>query len=147
MRKQAIAAKICRDKFRRLVFALLILAIMFVWAPPIFGGQGSASPPNPQEVQNVAKRVNDYWSANRPGPEDNDWSRSVYFIGNMAYYQMTGDLGSLDKSWQWAETDSRWQLIGGCQTVFAAYQTAGQTYLALYQIDPQRAKLACLLTS
>jgi rhamnogalacturonyl hydrolase YesR len=95
----------------------------------------------------VAKRVNDYWIAHRPGLEDNQWSRAVYFTGNMAHFQMTGDRRYLDHAWTWAETASNWQLQSGCATVFADNQAAGQTYLALHDLDPQRAHLDCLLTS
>lgn len=131
----------------RLVFVLvMVIAPLLTVAPAAHGQQPPVTLPIPSEVQDVARRVNDYWIANRPGPEDNNWSRSTYFTGNMAHYQMTGDTRYLDHVWQWAE-QFNWQLNGGCNTVFAENLTAAQIYLALYEIDPQRADLECLLTN
>jgi rhamnogalacturonyl hydrolase YesR len=137
-----------RSEILRLVVILTTVGMMIVGSvSPILSRQGTGTLPSPQSVLAVAHRVNDYWIANRPGVEDNEWSRAVYFSGNMAHYQMTDDLRYVDHAWMWAETSFNWQLNGGCTTAFADNQAAGQTYLALHEIDPQRANLDCLLSS
>ncbi|MCC6455427.1 MAG: glycoside hydrolase family 88 protein [Caldilineaceae bacterium] len=140
-----------RASWHELLRVAIILStgamLLAVSTSPIFSRQGSESLPVPHGVLDVAQRVNDYWIANRPGLEDNQWSRAVYFTGNMAYYQMAGDVQYLDHAWAWAETPFNWQLNDGCATVFADNQAAGQTYLALHDLDPQRANLDCLLSS
>lgn len=133
--------------FLRLTLAIVALAALCVTsASPTFSQSDTPSLPTRTQVLTDAQRVNNYWIANRPGPEDNEWSRAVYFTGNMAHYQMTGDEQYLNHAWQWAEGNN-WQLNRGCTTVFADDQAAGQTYLSLHAIDPQRADLTCLLNS
>jgi rhamnogalacturonyl hydrolase YesR len=134
--------------FLRVAFILLTVATQLMEsATPSFSRQPMAALPLPQPVQSVAQRANDYWIANRPGPEDIQWSRATYFTGNLAHYQLSGDPQYLDSTWTWAESAAQWQLNGGCTTVFADNQAVGQSYLALYALEPQRADLTCLLRS
>lgn len=98
------------------------------------------------EVDEVMRRVNDHWLATHPDPGDNKWARSVYFTGNMAHFNMTNDAKYLDYSWAWAENHN-WQLNGGCDTEHADNQVAGQTYIALNEIDTNRVNLSCIITS
>lgn len=137
-----------RNNFLGLLLVTVVAIILPIIIPAaIFAQNPPVALPAPDDVQAVARRVNDYWIANHPGPEDNNWSRGTYFAGNMAHYAMSGDERYLDHAWQWAEGDFNWQLNGGCNTVYAENHTAAQTYLALYEIDPHRADISCVITA
>lgn len=140
-------AKLNAQSVFSLTLALLgAVAILVIARSPIVAQNPLVALPAPDDVQTVARRVNDYWIANRPGSDDIHWSRATYFTGNMAHYAMSGDSRYLDYAWQWAEAFD-WQLNGGCNTVYAEYHTVGQTYLALHEIDAQRADLTCLIAA
>lgn len=145
-RTEGLARKRIVGRFRLLLLLLVALSVIAP-ASPLLSQQDAPTLPKPSAVLSVAQRVNDYWVANRTGAEDNAWSRAVYFTGNMAHYQMTGASRYADYAWNWAESGFDWQLHHGCSTVFADDQAAAQTYLALLDLDPERADISCVLNS
>lgn len=89
------------------------------------------------------KVVNDQFIAsNEPG--DNKWARAVYFTGNMAAFETLGEPAYADYALAWAE-DHDWELHGVGGTRDADKQAAGQTYLALYDLDPDPERIADLV--
>jgi unsaturated rhamnogalacturonyl hydrolase len=107
--------------------------------------------PTKSEVAAAMQKVNDYWMSIHPDPAHNSWwhngwSRSAYFTGDMAHYLMTGDVRYLNFARDWAERHN-WQLNEGCYTTNADDQCAGQTYIALYKLNPVPSKISCITTS
>ena len=84
----------------------------------------------------VMREVNDQWIAAHDDPGDNLWHKATYFTGNLAA------AGALDQSSyrafarSWARGHA-YGVNGGTTTDNADNHCAGQTYLALYELDPQ----------
>jgi rhamnogalacturonyl hydrolase YesR len=64
------------------------------------------------------------------------WTRAVYYEGLMALYGIDRNQAYYDYAVQWGQKH-QWGLRAGVQTRNADNQACGQTYLALFQIDPQ----------
>lgn len=82
--------------------------------------------------------MNDYWINGQSNTGTNKWSNSVYHLGNLAAYQVTGNARYLDFSNSHAAVNN-WLINGGTFFAHADYQALGQVYLRLTN-DP--AKLA-----
>jgi rhamnogalacturonyl hydrolase YesR len=76
---------------------------------------------------------------NRERPS-NIWTRAVYYEGLMAFYSINPDRQFYDYAVSWAEAHN-WNFRDGIETRNADNQCCGQTYLDLYQIDPQPERL------
>jgi len=72
---------------------------------------------------------------NRARPS-NIWTRGVYYEGLMALYSIDPQKRYYDYAVDWGQKHN-WGLRDGATTRNADNQCAGQTYLALYDIDPQ----------
>ena len=94
----------------------------------------------------VMAEVNDAWIAEHPDPGDNRWARAVYFAGDMAAFETIGDPAYLDYALEWAELHD-WGLNEGIETRLADDHMAGQTYLALYGLDPDPTRIADITAS
>lgn len=68
------------------------------------------------------------------------WTRGVYYEGLMALYRTDKQKRYYAYAVDWSEKHS-WGLNGGPTTRNADNQCAGQTYLDLYEIDPQPERL------
>ncbi|WP_133274700.1 glycoside hydrolase family 88/105 protein [Hymenobacter radiodurans] len=64
------------------------------------------------------------------------WTRAVYYEGLMALYGIDKQKQYYDYAVDWGEKH-QWGLNNGITTRNADNQAAGQTYLALYEIDPK----------
>src|SRR5690606_12643056 len=95
-----------RESLRR---ALMLLLVALFPPQATFPLAAHTTHTAPQAIRAVAERVNNYCMANRPGDEDNEWARAVYFMGNMAHHQLSGDAQSADQAWGWAESFANWQ--------------------------------------
>lgn len=70
----------------------------------------------------------------------NIWTRAVYYEGLMAFYSINPDKQFYDYAISWAEAH-KWNFRDGIETRNADNQCCGQTYLDLYEIDPQPERL------
>jgi unsaturated rhamnogalacturonyl hydrolase len=68
------------------------------------------------------------------------WTRAVYYEGLMALYGIDKQKQYYDYAVDWADKH-QWGLHRGIETRNADNQCAGQTYLALYDIDPKPERL------
>ncbi|MEE9461057.1 MAG: glycoside hydrolase family 88 protein [Bacteroidales bacterium] len=91
--------------------------------------------PDREEVLQTMIKVNDYWINGHIDPGDWEWNRAAYFTGNMALYHTWPDQKYLYYAIIWAENNG-WGLKGGPSTRHADNQCIGQTYLDLYNIEP-----------
>lgn len=121
----------------------LVTLLMMALAAGCEEPAGWEAGPCPTEVMAA---VNDYWIAEHPTPGDNEWARAAYFTGDMAAYELLGDSVYLDYALEWAE-DHDWELNQGMDELNADDQCAGQTYLALYELDPQPERIAHITAS
>ncbi|HRX11019.1 MAG TPA: glycoside hydrolase family 88 protein [Draconibacterium sp.] len=76
---------------------------------------------------------------NRERPS-NIWTRAVYYEGLMAFYSINPDRQFYDYTISWAEAHN-WNFRDGIETRNADNQCCGQTYLDLYEINPQSGRL------
>ena len=91
--------------------------------------------PDKDEVLNTLILVNDRWINDHIDPGDWEWNRAAYFTGNMALYHIYLDQKYVYYALTWAENNN-WTLKGGTATRVADNHCIGQTYLDLYEIDP-----------
>jgi unsaturated rhamnogalacturonyl hydrolase len=102
--------------------------------------------PTKQEVISTMGLVNDYWIEGHPDPGDNQWARATYFEGNMAMYTVYRDQRYYNYALFWAQSHN-WELNGGDTTRIADDQCAGQTYLELYEYEPDPNKIQHIRSS
>ena len=89
--------------------------------------------PSQAQVLAAIEKVNDYWIANYP-PGNGDWTQATYFNGDLAAYDATGQANYLSYAQSWAN-EHHYSLDGGNDTTYAKYQTAGQVYIRLYELE------------
>ncbi|RCH70065.1 glycosyl hydrolase family 88 [Streptomyces sp. SDr-06] len=119
--------------------AALAAALSFTSAASATGGR----PPRRDEIVSVLRRVADHWIAAHTAPGDNGWARATFFSGLMALHRLTGEPRYLAYARGWAESHA-YGLIGGVSTRHADNQCAGQTYLDLYAVEPEPAKISAI---
>ncbi|TGE03864.1 glycoside hydrolase family 88/105 protein [Hymenobacter fodinae] len=106
--------------------------------------------PKKKVILKTMTRANDYFMKKWPdtGKEivtnkarpSNIWTRAVYYEGLMALYGVDKQQRYYDYAVDWGQKH-KWGLNRGVETRNADNQCAGQTYLALYEIDPQPERL------
>ncbi|PKK35471.1 family 88 glycosyl hydrolase [Siphonobacter sp. SORGH_AS_0500] len=67
----------------------------------------------------------------------NIWTRAVYYEGLLALHEIDKKKEYLDYAYAWGESH-KWGLRGGIKTRNADNQCCGQTYLALYEMNPSK---------
>ncbi|MGK9367900.1 glycoside hydrolase family 88 protein [Melioribacter sp. Ez-97] len=105
---------------------------------------------NPVDKNPVLEKMllaNEYFMKKWPDPgadivtdkrrPSNIWTRATYYEGLMALYGIKPDKKFYDYAVQWAESHNWEPAYGGTTTRNADNQACGQTYIELYQIDPQ----------
>lgn len=107
---------------------------------------GANKLPKSEKVLDVLRLTNDYFMAEWPDPgkeivtnktrPSNIWTRAVYYEGLMALYRADPQQRYYDYAVEWGEKHN-WGLTGGDSIRHADFQTAGQIYIELYNIDPQ----------
>lgn len=70
----------------------------------------------------------------------NIWTRAVYYEGLMALYSVDKDAKYYDYATDWAQKHD-WSLRDGISTRNGDNQACGQTYIDLYQLDPDPKKI------
>ncbi|RTQ48128.1 glycoside hydrolase family 88 protein [Hymenobacter gummosus] len=106
--------------------------------------------PKKKALLKTMTRANDYFMRKWPdtGKEivtnktrpSHIWTRAVYYEGLLALYSVDKQPRYYDYAVDWGQKH-QWGLNRGVETRNADNQCAGQTYLALYQIDPQPERL------
>ncbi|MCF6338666.1 MAG: hypothetical protein L3J84_12090, partial [Gammaproteobacteria bacterium] len=77
-----------KSRRSHIIFSMhLIVAVFFLAS----FNQTAKALPSKSEVVNEMISVNDYWINGNTDSGDNKWARAVYFIGNMAMYDMYPD--------------------------------------------------------
>ncbi|MFN8442693.1 MAG: glycoside hydrolase family 88 protein [Caldilineaceae bacterium] len=143
-------------KSNRTMVTLLLLSLLFQLVPaaalPV---AAQATPlPDKSQVSAVLYKVNQYWMDGHTDPGNTRWNRAVYFAGDMAYYQMSSNVQTLQYADTWAN-QNEWALFQPCKyengwqfvSVDADDQAVGQTYLELYKQEPYDWKISCLKES
>ncbi|MDR1221458.1 MAG: glycoside hydrolase family 88 protein, partial [Tannerella sp.] len=103
----------------------------------------------------IIRRVNDRWQASHPEQGNAFWHAAVYHTGNMAAYSVTHDEHYLQYSEAWAKKNewkgaksddkSQWKYRYGEtdeHVLFGDWQTCFQTYIDLYNLQPDERKIA-----
>jgi rhamnogalacturonyl hydrolase YesR/sugar lactone lactonase YvrE len=116
----------------------------------------AAALPDKASVLEAMQRANAYFVAKWPDPAtpivtdktrpSNIWTRGTYYEGALALHRINRSAAIHDYAVAWG-TAHAWNLSGGTATRNADNQCCGQTYLELYQIDPQPARIANIRTS
>lgn len=106
--------------------------------------------PTPAQILPPLQSVNAHFMAKWPDPgkeivtnrarPSNIWTRGVYYEGVMALNSVAPDPKLVDYAVRWGEFH-KWGLRNGRQTNNADDQCCGQTYLALYLLDPKPERL------
>lgn len=97
----------------------------------------------------LIEQVNDRWISQHLGVPGYDWANAAYFVGNTQAYLVTAEEAYREYAQFWGETN-KWSGPMGADVgvwtksgVFHAdNQTCFQTYLDLYFLDGDRAKIA-----
>ncbi len=112
------------------------------------GGAGATGLPSRASVIEVLRRANAYFTGKWPNPatmidathESHIWTRAVYYEGLMALNAVDPQASYVDYAVRWG-TAHNWGLITGTTTRNADNQCAGQTYIDLYNMDPQAMRI------
>jgi rhamnogalacturonyl hydrolase YesR len=107
------------------------------------------------DVINLIRKVNDRWQTAHPEPGNAFWHVAAYHTGNMAAYEITGEERYRKYSETWAEKNewkgapsndkARWKYHygeTGEHVLFGDWQTCFQTYIDLYNLHPDKRKIA-----
>lgn len=84
-------------------------------------------------------------SKNKTWPS-NIWTRSVYYEGLMALYQVDKQKAYYDYAVEWAEKHN-WSLRDGIKTRNGDNQSCGQTYIDLYRVDKKEERIKDIRSS
>ncbi len=132
------------------LFALSTALFLFAIAAPAGAQQ------LPAKDQIMAKMIlaNDYFMAKWPDPTvdivtdktrpSNIWTRATYYEGLMAMYYIDPQTTYYDYAVEWADSHDWAPAYGTKNPLNADNQCAGQTYIELYQIDPQPERIATI---
>jgi rhamnogalacturonyl hydrolase YesR len=100
--------------------------------------------------------VNTYWQTNNPAETRAFWDNAAYHTGNMEVYKLLKDQQMLDYSIRWAQYNNwkgatepdpaKWKYKqygeGQDYVLFGDWQICFQTYIDLYNLAPQKKKVA-----
>jgi rhamnogalacturonyl hydrolase YesR/beta-glucanase (GH16 family) len=146
-------------KFNGSLFIFGLLCSVILHTPPVFAVRipdgRSDTLPDREEVCRIIRRVNDYWQQNHPAEKWAFWDVAAYHTGNMEVYAVTGDEKYRAYSERWAEHNrwmgarsqnrKEWKYSYGERdnyVLFGDWQICFQTYIDLYNIDPDPRKIA-----
>ena len=110
---------------------------------------------NAADVIAIIEKANDYWQKTNPRPGNAFWHQAAYHTGNMAAYQVTGkdeyrrysELWAEGNEWKGAKAPRKqdWKYTYGetdAYVMFGDWQTCFQTYVDLYNLAPDKKKIA-----
>lgn len=142
-----------RDYFRSLFLLLMTVALSF----PSETAHARKKRQVPQlSTAEIITKVNDYWQQHRSPLVRSFWDEAAYHTGNMEAYRLLGQARWLDYSIKWANhnkwsgargTDSsKWKYKtygeGPEHVLFGDWQICFQTYLDIYEFQPDDYKIA-----
>ncbi|GAB3648402.1 glycoside hydrolase family 88 protein [Echinicola sediminis] len=112
--------------------------------------------PSQTEIMDKMVLTNKYFMNKWPDPgvnvitnkerPSNLWTRAVYYEGLMALYQLKKDQAYYDYAVQWGEAH-KWGIRNGIESRHADNHCAGQTYIMLYEMDPQPERIQVIQAS
>lgn len=117
------------------------------------GAGGANGLPARASILEVLRRANAYFVAKWPDPgtaidashPSHIWTRAVYFEGLLGLHGVDPQPSDLTYAVQWGTSHS-WGLNTGTTTRSGDNQCAGQTYIDLYNIDPQAVRIRDIKT-
>ncbi|MBQ5639247.1 MAG: glycoside hydrolase family 88 protein, partial [Alistipes sp.] len=115
-----------------------------------------AKPTEAQEVRQIIERVNGYWQSHNKAEVWSFWDNAAYHTGNMEAYFLTGNEAYRTYSERWAahnewrgaksnnRSEWRYETYGESDdfVLFGDYQICFQTYVDLYNLQPESHKIA-----
>jgi len=104
----------------------------------------------------IINKVNDHWQATHKPEVRSFWDEAAYFTGNMEAYRLTGNARYLEYSDKWArhnrwsgareQDPAKWKYKtygeGQDYVLFGDWQICFQTYLDMYEMNPDAYKVA-----
>lgn len=134
-----------------------IVKFVACWAVVLCMAQGvQAKPTEAQEVRQIIERVNGYWQRHNKAEVWSFWDNAAYHTGNMEAYFLTGNEAYRTYSERWAahnewrgaksnnRSEWRYETYGESDdfVLFGDYQICFQTYVDLYNLQPESHKIA-----
>ncbi|MDD4970574.1 MAG: glycoside hydrolase family 88 protein [Paludibacter sp.] len=111
--------------------------------------------PEKAELINTIEKVNNYWQSGHSDLGNPFWDNAAYHTGNMEAYFVTGNEAFRQYSEKWAEQNewkgaksndkSKWKYKYGetpDHVLFGDWQICFQTYIDLYNLNPDSIKVA-----
>lgn len=115
----------------------------------------AAKPTESQEVRKIIDKVNTYWQTHNKPEVRSFWDNAAYHTGNMEVYFLTGnetyraysEAWAKHNEWKGAKSNNKaeWRYSYGESdkyVLFGDYQICFQTYVDLYNIQPDNYKIA-----
>ena len=141
-----IKQNLTQTMMRRLLLAITLLSALTLQAKKW----------TPDEVKDMIRKVNTYWQTNNPAEVRSFWDNAAYHTGNMEVYRLLQDQQMLDYSIRWAEHNqwkgatepdpANWKYKnygeGQDYVLFGDWQICFQTYIDLYNLQPDEKKVA-----
>ena len=133
----------------RLILLVMVMALMATAASA--RARKKRPEPRPMSTIEMITKVNDFWQRTHSPRVRSFWDEAAYHTGNMEAYRLLGVARWMDYSEQWArhnkwmgarEKDtSKWKYKqygeGMDYVLFGDWQICFQTYLDMYEINPQ----------
>ena len=135
---------------------LLILSLLIISSAAEARSRKKRPEPRPLSTIEIITKVNDYWQENHSPKVRSFWDEAAYHTGNMEAYRLLGQARWLAYSDEWArhnkwmgaqEKDpSKWKYKnygeGHDYALFGDWQICFQTYLDMYEMNPDPFKIA-----
>lgn len=136
-----------KNIIRKMILCISVLSIV---------GVSYAKPTEAEEVRKIIDKVNGYWQKNNKPEVRSFWDHAAYHTGNMEAYFLTGNEAYRAYSEAWAKHNewkgakekdkNKWKYNrygeGDDFVMFGDYQICFQTYVDLYNILPDKSKIA-----
>lgn len=136
---------------------ILAAALAMALIPSAVAARAKKKPKTQQlTTLEIINKVNDHWQATHKPEVRSFWDEAAYFTGNMEAYRLTGNARYLEYSDKWArhnrwsgareENPAKWKYKtygeGQDYVLFGDWQICFQTYLDMYEMNPDAYKIA-----
>jgi rhamnogalacturonyl hydrolase YesR len=108
-----------------------------------------------KEVTDIIHKVNNYWQSTHPKHGNSFWHTAAYHTGNMEAYFLTkkedyrkySENWAIQNEWKGAKSDNKAEWVYSYgetdkYVLFGDFQICFQTYIDLYNLDPDDKKIA-----